>query len=194
VPPVVGVAVYGRAMVEDPAGIGLQPVAQRPIMPDGYGVPATTSGLAKWSDVEQRLISAQTYWLATTRPDGRPHVVPRWGVWLEGRFWYDGSPTTRHAVNLAANPACALHLASDDLQAVIVEGRSDPTRAPADGLGSRLAHAYAKYHSQGYAPEPDAWAAADGGGLRVLTPHRALAWFAFPADCTRFSFAGAAPQ
>ena len=28
------------------------------------------------------------------------------------------------------------------------------------------------------------------GGLRVITPHRAMAWFAFPADCTRFTFPG----
>jgi nitroimidazol reductase NimA-like FMN-containing flavoprotein (pyridoxamine 5'-phosphate oxidase superfamily) len=157
-------------------------------MPDGYGVPPTTSGLVAWSDVEQRLTAAQTYWLSSTRPDGRPHVVPRWGVWLDGRFWYDGSPTTRHARNLAANPGCTLHLGGDDLQAVIVEGISEPTRAPAEGLGGRLAQAYAKYHTQGYAPAADSWAGPDGGGLRVLTPHRALAWFSFPADCTRFRF------
>jgi hypothetical protein len=159
-------------------------------MPDGYGVPTTTSGLVAWSDVEQRLAAAQTYWLASTRPDGRPHVVPRWGVWLDGRFWYDGAPTTRHALNLATNPACTLSLGSDDLQAVIVEGVSQPTRASVQELGGRLAAAFTKYHDQGYAPAPDAWAGADGGGLRVLTPHRALAWFSFPSDCTRFRFGG----
>lgn len=169
-------------MTQDPA-----PRADRPVFPDGYGLPATTDGVLSWPDVAARLVPAVNYWLATTRPDGRPHVVPRWGVWVEGRFWYDGSPDTVHARNLAANPSCALHL-EDGAQAVIVEGRSHPARAEPDGLGARLADAFAKYHDLGYRPAADAWAADQGGGLRVLTPQRAFAWFSFPGDATRFTF------
>lgn len=163
------------------------PSSDRPVFPDGYGIPETTDGLIRWADVESRLVAATSYWLATTRPDGRPHVVPRWGVWLDGRFWYDGAPTTRHAQNLLTNPHCALHL-EDGTQAVIVEGTSAPARADADGLGARLSAAFAKYHDSGYRPGPDAWSGEDGGGLRVLTPQRALAWFSFPTDATRFRF------
>ena len=139
-----------------------------------------------WSDVEQRLLAAQHYWLSTVRPDGTPHSVPRWGVWLDGRFYYDGAPTTRHARNLQGNPACTLTLESGT-QVVIVEGVSTATSADPDGLGARLATAFEKYHPQ-YAPGPDAWSGQDGGGLRMLIPRRALAWFAFPTDCTRFTF------
>ena len=39
------------------------------------------------------------------RPDGTPHSVPRWGVWLDGRFWYDGAPTTRHTRRRPLNEA-----------------------------------------------------------------------------------------
>jgi pyridoxamine 5'-phosphate oxidase-like protein len=156
-------------------------------MPDGYGLPAADDGMLSWAEVEAKLVAATAYWLATVRPDGTPHVVPRWGVWLDGRFWYDGAPTTRHARNLADNPACALHLESGT-EAVIVEGTSTATQAPAAPLGTRLAEAFTKYHDLGYAPTADAWAGADGGGLRVLTPRRALAWFSFPRDATRFTF------
>jgi hypothetical protein len=163
------------------------PSSDRPVFPEGYGLPATTDGMLSWPDVERRLVAATSYWLATVRPDGTPHVVPRWGVWLDGRFWYDGAPTTRHALNLAANPACALHLESGT-ETVIVEGVSQPTSAPAESLGTRIAAAFEKYHESGYRPQPDAWAGEEGGGLRVLTPRRALAWFSFPSDATRFTF------
>lgn len=155
-------------------------------MPDGYGVPSGTDGLLRWDQVEERLRSSKHYWLATVRPDGTPHVVPRWGVWLDGRFYYDGAPTTRHVRNLDHNPACTLTLESG-AQAVIVEGTSLATSAAADGLGARLAAAFEKYHPD-YAPARDSWAGEQGGGLRVLHPRRALAWFAFPEDCTRFTF------
>ena len=163
------------------------PTADRPVFPTGYGLPTTTEGMLSWPDVEARLVPAIAYWLATVRSDGRPHVVPRWGVWLDGRFWYDGSPQTVHARNLAVNPACSLNL-ENGAEAVIVEGESHPTRADADGLGVRLAEAYAKYHKLGYSPGPDSWSDKDGGGLRVLVPTRALAWFSFPSDATRFTF------
>lgn len=156
-------------------------------MPAGYGLPTSTDGLLAWADIEARLVAAQVYWLATVRPDGRPHVVPRWGVWLSGRFYYDGAPTTRHARNLAKNPAVSLNL-EDGTQSVIVEGTSVPTSAPAVGLGEALAAAFAKYHAAGYAPKADSWAGEQGGGLSVLTPQRALAWFSFPTDATRFRF------
>ncbi|MFL0274406.1 pyridoxamine 5'-phosphate oxidase family protein [Mycobacterium sp. SMC-19] len=162
------------------------PAATRPVLPEGYGLPSSVEGLLSWSDVEQRLLAAQHYWLSTVRPDGTPHSVPRWGVWLDGRFYYDGAPTTRHARNLQGNPACTLTLESGT-QVVIVEGVSTATSADPDGLGARLATAFEKYHPQ-YAPSPDAWSGQDGGGLRMLIPRRALAWFAFPTDCTRFTF------
>ncbi len=70
---------------------------------------------------------------------------------------------------------------------MIVEGESRATSADPDDLGARLAEAFTKYAPE-YAPGPDSWAGPDGGGLRVITPRRAMAWFAFPADCTRFVF------
>ncbi len=157
-------------------------------MPDGYGVPGDDVGLLSWSDVEARLIDAPQYWMATTRPDGRPHVVPRWGVWLDGRLWYDGAPTTVHVRNLQKNPACTLHL-ENGWRAVIIDGSSRQADPPGKELGGRLSAAFSrKYHERGYEPEPDAWEGPDAGGLLVFTPAKALAWFDFPNDATRFHF------
>ena len=160
---------------------------ERPTFPEGYGLPETDEGLLDWASVEERLVASKHYWLATVRPDGRPHVIPRWGVWLDQKFYYDGSPTTRHARNAEVNPACTLTL-EDGWRAVILDGKSEATRAEADGLGARISAAFAKYHDDGYSPEPDAWADELGGGLRVFTPSIALAWTAFPTDATRFVF------
>ncbi|CAN5162113.1 pyridoxamine 5'-phosphate oxidase family protein [soil metagenome] len=158
---------------------------ERPTLPEGYGLPATDDGLLEWSAVEARLVATKHYWMATVRPDGRPHLIPRWGVWVDDAFYYDGSHRTRHARNAEANPACSLSL-EDGQRAVILDGTSQATRADADGLGDRLTTAFEKYHDDGYAPKADAWAGADGGGLRVFRPATGMAWFSFPLDATRF--------
>ena len=81
-----------------------EPRRDRPEMPGGYGADTATRYL-EWSDITDALAAGLHYWLSTTRPDGRPHVVPRWGVWLDDVFWYDGSPETLHVRNLIKNPA-----------------------------------------------------------------------------------------
>jgi hypothetical protein len=34
-----------------------------------------------WADGLEQLIEADTFWLSTVRPDGRPHVTPLIAVW-----------------------------------------------------------------------------------------------------------------
>lgn len=36
-----------------------------------------------WDTARARLASGPTFWLSTTAPDGRPHVRPVLGVWVE---------------------------------------------------------------------------------------------------------------
>jgi hypothetical protein len=92
------------------------PTAAPPVL---YGAPAPPGELLPWSWAEQRLVAARNYWIATTRPNGRPHCRPVWGVWLPDGFWFSTGSLARH--NLAANPHITLHLESGD-QVVIVEG------------------------------------------------------------------------
>lgn len=166
----------------------MDPQTDRPVVPEGYGVPEHRDGLLEWSEVATRLTATKNVWMATTRPDGRPHVVPRWGVWLDERFWYDGAPTTRHSRNIASNPSCVLHLESGD-ETVILEGTSSPSDPVTGEMADRLAAEFRrKYESHGYAPEPDAWSGEHAGGLMCFTPAKALAWTSFPTDMTRFTF------
>ncbi|NDZ97577.1 pyridoxamine 5'-phosphate oxidase [Streptomyces sp. SID6673] len=165
-----------------------EPLVDRPRFPDGYGISESLEGTRSWASVETRLVESTHYWLTSVRPDGTPHAVPRWGVWVDGRFFYDGAPTTRHTRNVEANPACTLTLESGS-DVVIIEGISLAVCAQPDGLGARLAEAFGKCADQGYQPEADSWQSpVDGGGLRTITPRRAFAWSAFPTDCTRFTF------
>jgi hypothetical protein len=109
-------------------------------------------------------------------------------VWLDDCFWYDGSPETRHAQNLARNPACALHLESGTT-VTIVEGTSKRPAPIVGELGDRLSAEYTrKYERLGYSPEPDAWSDDVAGGMCVLTPDKAIAWSKFPDDMTRYEF------
>lgn len=153
----------------------------RPTFPKGY-VDNPSSEVA-WEYVEQRLRESLNYWLCTVRPNGRPHVIPRWGVYLDGKFYYDGSPETRHARNLESNPQASLHLESGS-NVVIMEGVAQPAGKPDPEFAVRLAEAYrAKYAGEGYSPEPTQW---DGGGLFVFTPRQCIAWTVFFENPTKF--------
>jgi len=99
------------------------PPADRPRMPRSYGIlaPEEGSGLAAWAHVDARVTGARNYWVGTTGPDGRPHAMPVWGVWMDGRLHFATDRHSKKARNLAANPACVVHLESGD-DVVILEG------------------------------------------------------------------------
>jgi hypothetical protein len=99
-----------------------EPTASRPHWPDLPGmstVPA--SGLKPWSWALERLEKSHNYWIATTRPDGRAHLMLVWGVWWEGAFWFTTGPNTRKAKNIAALQFCSVGTERAD-EAVILEG------------------------------------------------------------------------
>jgi pyridoxine/pyridoxamine 5'-phosphate oxidase len=96
------------------------PTASRPYMP-GYGMPKGKEGLLPWSWAEQRLKRSHNYWIATTRPDGRPHLMVIWGLWIDGFFYFSSGAESRKAKNLANNPHCVIGTEMA-LEAVIVEG------------------------------------------------------------------------
>ena len=101
------------------------PAADRPFMP-GYGIrPADQgSGLLPWSEAERRLRTAHDYWVATVRPDGSPHVMPVWGVWLDACVWFSSGLRSRKALNLAARPRCTV-TTDDARDPVVVDGVVD---------------------------------------------------------------------
>jgi general stress protein 26 len=97
-----------------------KPKASRPDMP-GYGLPEGTKGLLPWRWADQRLKKSHNYWITTVKPDGSPHTMVVWGLWMDGRFLFSTGSKSRKARNLARNPKCVLctELANE---AVIVEG------------------------------------------------------------------------
>jgi hypothetical protein len=168
------------------AGRTGEPKRSRPTMPDGYGVPTDEAGLLPWSWAVGQLEGARNYWFSTTRPDGRPHAMPAWAVWLDGVLYFEGSPETRRARNVAQNPSITVHLESGD-QVVILEGEAHAVGKPERALAERLAADFtAKYAaSHDYRPAPDQW---DEGGLWALRPQVAFAWKEFPRGVTRWHF------
>lgn len=99
------------------------PTAERPHMP-GYGVPGSSKGLLPWKWAEDRLVRSHNYFFCTSRPDGAPHVMPIWGVWVNGIFCFSTGRESRKARNLAANPRCVI-CNEISKEAVIVHGRAE---------------------------------------------------------------------
>jgi hypothetical protein len=97
-----------------------EPKATRPHMP-GYGIVTKKNGMLPWKWAEGKLTKSKQYWIATTRPDGSPHVMVIWGLWLDGAFWFSTDPGSRKGRNLAANPRCVI-CGDDAEQAAILEG------------------------------------------------------------------------
>lgn len=157
----------------DPVSIG------RPHVP-GYGIPETIEGVLPWSFALERLERAQNYWIATTRPDGRPHAVPVWGVLVEGTVYFGGGPETVWARNLARDPRVVVHLESGD-EVVIIEGTA--IRHTEENTDAALLTKI----DDAYEPKYDM---RHGTPVWELVPRVAFAWSRYPDDTTRFAFEG----
>ena len=165
------------------------PAIERPSVPT-YGIPESLEGTLPWSWAADRLAAAITYWVATTRPDGRPHAMPVWAAWWAGRIWFEGGRLTRRARNLEANPAVSVGIELPGDGAVIVEGSAERLAGPPAGRTAELVAAFSKYAlpPRDYVVDPANWSSPDGG-LWVVRPRIAFGWSSFPADATRWRFA-----
>ena len=111
----------------------------------GYGTkgPAEGRGLLPWSWAEERLAKSHDYWVATTRADGRPHLMPVWAVWDGGALWFSSSVGSRKARNLAAEPRCSI--ATDNAwEPVVLEGIANVVTDP-DALARYIGLENEKY-------------------------------------------------
>lgn len=122
----------------------MTPRADHPHMP-GYDIfrEAGGPGLLPWSWAEERLAKSHNYWISTVSPDGRPHAMPVWGVWLDGALYFSTGARSRKARNMAADPRC---VATTEYagEAVIVEGVAEVV-ADEDELARFKAAYDAKY-------------------------------------------------
>lgn len=113
---------------------GHEPVAAQPLIADDARPPTA------WEEARRRLEEADTYWLATVRPDGRPHVVPVLAVWVDGALHFCAGATTRKGRNLARDPHCVVTVGGPSLD-LVVEGEA--ARVRDDAELRRVAEAYA---------------------------------------------------
>jgi PPOX class probable F420-dependent enzyme len=116
----------------------------------GYGISAAASGMLSWEWAVERLAASHDYWLATTWADGRPHVMPVWGVWEDAGLWFSSSLQARKARNLARDPRCVL-TTDNPREPVVLEGIAELVR-DIQAIGRFAAWTNAKYGTD-YAPE-----------------------------------------
>jgi PPOX class probable F420-dependent enzyme len=91
----------------------------------GYGLlPADQGrGLKPWSYAVERLTRARGYWISTTCPDGRPHSVPIWGLWLHDEFAFSTGAQSKKARNLRTEPRVVIGVEPSD-DSIVLEGHA----------------------------------------------------------------------
>jgi F420H(2)-dependent biliverdin reductase len=117
--------------------------------------------------IEARLGRELTIWLATVKGNGRPHLVPLWFIWLEGRIYLCTGAYSQKFRNMFHNQSVALAL-PDTTSTVIIEGEAHVAdRATIDTLAD---HFYHKYEWDFRYDDSDDWR------LIEIIPHKILAW------------------
>jgi PPOX class probable F420-dependent enzyme len=94
--------------------------------------------------LEERLDREPIAWLSTTRPDGRPHVVPVWFVWDGESIVVLSKPDAQKVRNVRDNPNVMLALGTprDDFDVEFVEGVAELVPEACEPCHSRLATKY----------------------------------------------------
>lgn len=176
------------------------PVATTPIRHPTSADDAEADPL-QWQAGLAAIAEGETYWLATTRPDGTAHAVPVLAVVHASAVHFAASARSRKARNLATNPRCVVGTSASGLD-LVVEGRAAPVTD--DPTLRRVAETYqAKY---GWPPEVRGGALwAEGAPTAGPPPYQV--WrvepaigFALPAGRSitptrwRFPAAPAAPE
>jgi pyridoxine/pyridoxamine 5'-phosphate oxidase len=97
-----------------------------------------------WSRAREALESTepqtQSSFIATTRPDGRPHLAGVGAVWDSGTVYFVSGAVTRKSRNLARNADCAISMALKGID-LVVEGVAE--RVTDDQTLQRIAKRYA---------------------------------------------------
>jgi hypothetical protein len=155
------------------------PTPSRPLMPKGYNLPKTLEGSVPWEWAIERLTKSHNYLITTVRPDGRPHSMVIWGIWLDNAYYFSTGATTRKAKNLAGNPHCVICNENVD-EAVIVEG--DAHRLDVSDIPTPAFELYFKKY--GWKLDPDLGPVFQVKPTVVFAMPERL----FPAGATKWSF------
>jgi hypothetical protein len=124
--------------------------------------------LLPWAWAVAQLSAARNYWIATTRPDGRPHSRPVWGVVIDETVLF--STGSLAVGNLKRSPEICVHTESGN-EVVILEG----TAAPETDLAilRRVADAYSAKYGEPLDPE-------NMPGFYAVSPRVGFGWIVNP--------------
>lgn len=159
-------------------------IQERPQLAKGYGISTNQEGMLTWDWVDSRMAESRNYWVSSTRPDGKPHAVPVWGVWLDGALYFGGDREARRSRNFETNPHIAIHLESGD-EAVIMEGSVEEVEHDMTLL-TKIAEAMAAKYPP-FKPDPEPM---PGSAMYRFKPQTAFAWLEkdYPNTATRWKF------
>jgi nitroimidazol reductase NimA-like FMN-containing flavoprotein (pyridoxamine 5'-phosphate oxidase superfamily) len=87
------------------------------------------NGATPWEETRRVLKTAEVFWLATVRADGRPHVTPVSSLWLDGTLYFGTGGIAQKTKHLRQNSHVVLTTGSNHLATgfdVVVEGDAVP--------------------------------------------------------------------
>jgi Pyridoxamine 5'-phosphate oxidase len=137
----------------------------------GFSQPNATP--TPWAVGLEQIIDADTFWLSTVRPDGRPHVTPLIAVWHGDAIWFTTGPDERKAKNLAENSSCVLTTGRSDLVDggldIVLEGTAEQVTDEAELQPIAQAFA-AKYGTEiwNFVVRDGAFSDRDMGGRAIV--------------------------
>jgi PPOX class probable F420-dependent enzyme len=154
----------------------LSPLAPvRPSASDAASV-APPSPLALMQSIvrlHDRLTKARVLWFSTTRPDGRPHVVPTWFDWDGESITVFARPHAQKVRNVRHQPLVMLAIGEADphFEVELLEGVARVVESPVpDGRGLRPSTRFAAKYAEALdanGQSLDAFAAEFAVALRV---------------------------
>ena len=100
-------------------------------------MPAMTTPLPQpGTPLEERLRTESTVWLSSTRPDGRPHVVPVWFSWDGSVFDLFSKPNAQKVRNLREHPDVMLAVGrpEHEWEVELVEGTATVLASPTQAV------------------------------------------------------------
>ncbi|MDQ6641919.1 MAG: pyridoxamine 5'-phosphate oxidase family protein [Actinomycetota bacterium] len=145
-----------------------------------------------WESTEEVLREAELYWLTTVRPDGRPHVTPLVGLWLDGAAYFTTGHDEQKARNLAHSPHVALTTGSNSWARghdVVVEGNA--ARVTGHDVLTRVARAYVDKYGDDWSFEVVGDEMSEGdhpSGLFRIVPAKVLSFAKDPHAQTSYDF------
>jgi hypothetical protein len=163
------------------------PKRDRPHLPEGYIKP-DPKGMLPWTSVDKMLRVSPYFWLATIDPDGKPHLIQQWFVWIDQQVFFDGSERTKWARNLIRDPRVGFGVQNGN-DTSYGDGSADIIRGTPVTLARRIAAQYGAKYGRTFKYRPKAEQYVKGYTFRIK-PEKLIAFDIkkFDTSATRFTF------